>query len=91
MDARVTAIMHNAGPGSSVGCASDWYSGGRGVDPPIRQHSSVEAGNEIISTAILALLLIQVGQLSGTGLHCAQAQCAMRTGAQVPVPTCNNE
>ena len=40
----------------------DWYSGGRGFDPPVRQHSFVEMGHEIISTAILSLPLIQVGQ-----------------------------
>ena len=36
-------------------------------DPPIRQHSFVEIGHEIISTASLSLLLIQVRQLSVTG------------------------
>ena len=45
----------------------DWYSGGRGFDPPVRQHSFVEVGHEIISTAIISLLLIQVGQLLVTG------------------------
>ena len=52
---------------SSVGCASDWYSGGHGFDPPVGQHSFVEIGHEIISTAILSLPLIQVGQVSVTG------------------------
>ena len=45
----------------------DWYSIGRGFDPPVRQHSYVEIGHEIISTAIISLPLIQVGQLSVTG------------------------
>ena len=49
-----------AGPGSSVGCASAWYSDGCGFDPRVRQHSYVEIGHEIISTAILSLPLIQV-------------------------------
>ena len=53
-----------AGPGTSVGCASDMYSGGRGFDPSVRQHCFVEIGHEIISTAILSQLLIEVGQLS---------------------------
>ena len=39
---------------------------GRGFDPPVRQHYFVEMGHEIISTAILSLPLIQVGQLSVT-------------------------
>ena len=52
-----------AGPSSSV----DWYSRGRGFDPPVRQHSFVEVGHGIISTAILSLPLIQVGQFSVTG------------------------
>ena len=42
-------------------------SGSRGFDPPVRQHSFVEMGHEIISTAIIFLPLIQVGQLSVTG------------------------
>ena len=52
------------GCGSSVGSASAWYAGGRGFDPHIRQHSFLEFGHEIISTAILFLPLIQEGQLS---------------------------
>ena len=45
----------------------DWYSGGRDLDPHVRQHSFVQMGYEIISTAIISLPLIQVGQLSVTG------------------------
>ena len=56
-----------AGRGSSVGCASAWYADGRGFDPYVRQHSFVEIGHKIISTAILSLPLIQEGQLSVTG------------------------
>ena len=52
-----------ARPDSLVGC----YSGGRGLDPPVRQHSFVETGHEIIATTILSLPLIQGGQLSVTG------------------------
>ena len=40
---------------------------GRGFDPHDRQHSFVETGHEIISTAILSLPLIQEGQLTVTG------------------------
>ena len=54
-------------PRSSVGCASAWYSDGHGFDPSVRQHSFVETGPEIISTAILSLPLIQVGQFSVIG------------------------
>ena len=39
----------------------DWFSWGRGLDPPVRQHSFVEVGHEVISKAILSLALIQVG------------------------------
>ena len=46
---------------------SDWSSEDRGLDPPVRQHSFVVIGHEIISTAILALPLIQLGQLAVTG------------------------
>ena len=37
------------------------------LDPPVGQHSFVEMGHEIISTAIFSLALTQVGQLSVTG------------------------
>ena len=40
---------------------------GGGFDPQVRQHSFMEIGHEIISTAILSLSLIQEGQLSVTG------------------------
>ena len=57
-------LLSLAWPGSSVGCASAWHADGRGFNPRIRQHSFVEIGHEIISTAILSLPLIQIGQLS---------------------------
>ena len=53
--------------GSSVGSASAWYADGHGFDPHVRQHSFVEFGHEIISTAILSLPLIREGQMSDTG------------------------
>ena len=57
-----------AGLGDSVGCASDWRPGGRGIDPRRgRQHSFVEIDHEIFSTVILSLPLIQEGQLSVSG------------------------
>ena len=34
----------SAGSGSSVGCASNWYSGDCGFNPPVRQHSFMEIG-----------------------------------------------
>ena len=55
-----------ARPASSVRCTSAWRADGCGFDPLVLQHSFVEIGHEIISTAILSLLLIQVGQLSVT-------------------------
>ena len=59
--------LGQAEPGSSIRCASAWHADGGGFDPLVRQHSVVEIGNEIISTAILSLPLIQVGQLSVAG------------------------
>ena len=56
-----------AGRGSSVRSASTWYADGHGYDPHVQQHSLVEIGHEIISTAILALPLIQEGQLPVIG------------------------
>ena len=44
-----------------------WHADGRGFDPRDRQHFVVGTGHEIISTAILFLPLIQVGQLSVNG------------------------
>ena len=40
---------YQAGPGSSVGCASASYSDDHGFDPRVRQHSVVEICHEIIS------------------------------------------
>ena len=52
----------------SVGCASDWRTGGHGLKPRRgRQHSFVEIDHEIFSTVILSLPLIQEGQLSVSG------------------------
>ena len=63
----------STGPGSSVGCASAWHADNRGFDPRVWQHSFVEIGHEIISTTILSLPLIQVGQLMSKG-------CALSIG-----------
>ena len=60
-------LQQVARPDSLIGCAAGWYSGGRGFDLPVRQHYFEEIGHEIISTAILFLPLIQVGQLVVTG------------------------
>ena len=57
----------NAGPGSSVGCMSDWFSGDRRFAAPVRHHSFIEIDHEIFSMVILFLPLIQEGQLSVTG------------------------
>ena len=47
---------------------SDWRPGGCGFNPRRgRQHSFVEIDNEIFSTVILSLPLIQEGQLSVSG------------------------
>ena len=46
--------LAQARPGSLVGCAFDWYSGGHGFDPLVQQHSFVEIGHGIISTATLS-------------------------------------
>ena len=60
--------LSSTGLGGSVGCASNWRSGGRGFDPRRgRQHSFVEIDHEIFSTVILSLPLIQEGQLSVSG------------------------
>ena len=45
-------------------------------DPPVWQHSFFEIGHEIISTPILSLPLIQVGQFSVTG----EKGCALNIG-----------
>ena len=61
-------LIRKAGPGGSVGCASDWRPEGRGFDPCRGlQHSFVEIDHEIFSTVILSLPLIQEGQLSVSG------------------------
>ena len=62
----VSTFMTN-GCGSSIGSTSVWYADCPGFDPQVRQHSFVEIGHEIISSAFLSLPLIQEGQLSVTG------------------------
>ena len=56
-----------AGPDSSVGCMSAWFSDSCGLESGTEKHSFVEIAHEMISTVILSLPLIQVGQLSVTG------------------------
>ena len=46
--------------------ASTWYADGLVFDDHVRQHSLVEIGHEIFSTAVLSLLLIQL-LTKGTG------------------------
>ena len=53
--------------GSDVLREIAWYVEVRGFDPAVRQHSLMGIGHEIISRAILPLLLFRVGQLSITG------------------------
>ena len=50
--------LQRAGLGRSVGCALDWWSGGREFEASVRQHSFVEIDHEIFSTVILSLPLI---------------------------------
>ena len=57
--------MDFAWPGSSVRCTSAWHADGPEFDPQVQQHSFFEIGHEVISTAILILPLIQVGQFRG--------------------------
>ena len=53
--------------GSDVPREIAWHADVRGFDPAVRQHSFMRIGHEIISRAILPLLLFQVGHLSITG------------------------
>ena len=46
--------------------ASTWYADGRVFDDHVRQHSCVEIGHEILSTAVLSLPLIPL-LTKGTG------------------------
>ena len=55
------------GPVAQLDVCPTGILGGRRFDPLIRQYSFMEIGPEIISTAVLSLPLIQVGQLSVTG------------------------
>ena len=56
------------GPANSVGCASAWYADGRGFDPPARQHSFVEIGHAIISTAFRAQIVSYLVNCLGLSL-----------------------
>ena len=55
-------FIHEA---AQLDAPSDWRPGGRGFNPRRgRQHSFMEIDNEIFSTVILSIPLIQEGQLS---------------------------
>ena len=57
-----------AGLGGSVGCTSDWWSGGCGFDPKwVGNILSWRFDHEIFSMVIFPLPLIQEGQLSISG------------------------
>ena len=59
---------YSAGLDGSLRCMSDLGSGGHRFDPHwVLQYSFVEIDDEIFSTVILSLLLIQEGQLSVSG------------------------
>ena len=47
--------------GSDVSLEIAWYADFRGFDPAVQQHSFMGIGHEIISRAILPLLLFRVG------------------------------
>ena len=47
--------------GSDVPQGFAWYAAVRGFDPTVWQHSFMGIGHEIISSAILPLLLFRVG------------------------------
>ena len=53
--------------GSDVPREIAWYADVCGFDPAVRPHSLIWNGHEIISRAILPVLLFRVGQLSVTG------------------------
>ena len=78
-----------AGLGGSVGCVSDWWSGGRGFEPcPIQQHSFVEIDHEIFSMVIFSLLLIQKGQLSISGKRMCTSTGLPLRGLHLPRKKC---
>ena len=62
----IKAYVLGAGLGGSVGCAVRLETRRSRVQPP-PQHSFVELDQEIFSTVILSLPLIQEGQLSVSG------------------------
>ena len=63
MPGRQHSFME-AGLGGSVGCMSDWFSGGCWFDWLDQQNSFI---HELFSRVILSLPLIQDGQLSVSG------------------------
>ena len=62
-------LFWKAGLSGSVGCTSNWWSGGCGFDPHHMGNIFVSwrFGHKIFSTVILSLPLIQEGQLSASG------------------------
>ena len=60
---------------SSVECVSTWYADSCGFDPDVQQHSLVEIGREIISTAIL-------GERGGSVVECRTPE--REVGGSIP-------
>ena len=61
-------MWKQAGLGGSLGCTSNWWSGGRGFDSRrVRQHYFVKIEHETFFTAILSISLILERQLSVSG------------------------
>ena len=71
---NLSLFINEVGLGGSVGCASNWRSGGCGFVPHRVGNTFVEIDHEIFSTVILSLPLIQIGQLSVSG----ERMCTMR-------------
>ena len=60
--------LGSAGLCGSVGCASDWWSGGCGFDLHwVCQPSYVDIDHEIFSTVIFSFMLIQEGYMKVSG------------------------
>ena len=69
--------------GGSVGCTSDWWSGGYGFDSrQVQLHSFMETDHELFSVVILSLSLFQKGQFSVSGKECTQILVRSPKGGQ---------
>ena len=82
----VVSKLNSVGLSGSVGCASNWWSGGCGFDTPwVLQHSFIKTDHGIFSTVVLPLPLIPLFKRP------MQHSSSIATAARTEIWQCHKE